>query len=146
MIAKKIQKSAEKSNAIAQLSINHYSAFVRWHDNENGGYQCTRTLLISTTMPHPDSLLGIGTSRTTTPGSNDIQVMACSVPGLPRLAMRLPSKIRKMSVAPSWCDGSSGTGSTTASARCCSLMLALPLCVTATKERQVECSSPSMDQ
>jgi hypothetical protein len=25
---------------------------------------------------------------------HDIQVMACSVPGLPRLAMRLPSKIR----------------------------------------------------
>jgi hypothetical protein len=56
--------------------------------------QCTRTLLISMTMPYPDSLLGMGTSRTTTPGSSDIQVMACSVPGLPRLAMRLPSKIR----------------------------------------------------
>jgi hypothetical protein len=39
-------------------------------------------------MPHPDSLSGIGTSRTTTPGSSDIQVMACSVPGLPRLAIR----------------------------------------------------------
>jgi hypothetical protein len=31
--------------------------------------QCTRTLLISTTMFHPDSLSAIGTSRTTTPGS-----------------------------------------------------------------------------
>jgi len=29
MIAKKIQKSVEKSNAITQLSINHYSGFVR---------------------------------------------------------------------------------------------------------------------
>jgi len=34
-------------------------------------YQCTRTLLISTTMPHPDSLSDMGTSRTTTPGSSD---------------------------------------------------------------------------
>src|SRR5262249_22560282 len=95
MIAKKMQKSAEKSNAISQLSINHYSGFVRRHDNENGAYQCTRTLLISTTMPHPDSLSGIGTSRTTIPGSNDIQVMACSVPGLPRLAMRHHQRSRR---------------------------------------------------
>jgi len=84
-------------------------------------------------MPHPDSLSGIGTSRTTTPGSSDIQVMACGVPGLPRLAMRLLSKIRYMSVAPSGCDGSSGTASTTHSGLRCSFMLAFPLCATGTK-------------
>ena len=39
-----------------------------------------------------------------------------------------------------------GDRSTTALALCCSFMLALPLCVTAPKERPVECSSPSMDQ
>ena len=54
-------------------------AVCEWHDNKNGVYQCTRTLLISITMPHPDSLSGMGTSRTTTPGSSDIQVMACGV-------------------------------------------------------------------
>src|SRR5262249_18926454 len=143
MIAKKIQKSAEKSNAISQLSINHYSGFVRRHDNENGAYQCTRTLLISTTMPHPDSLSGIGTSRTTTPGSNDIQVMARSVPGLPRLAMRLPSRIRYISVAPSARDGSSGTVHHGLRPL---LLLHDSHCVfTAQKEQQVECSL-AMDQ
>jgi hypothetical protein len=46
-------------------------------------------------LPPPDSLSGMGTSRTTTPtpGSSDIQVMAGCVPDLPRLAMRLPSKV-----------------------------------------------------
>jgi hypothetical protein len=44
--------------------------------------------------PHPDSLSAMGTSRTTTPGSSDIYLIACSVSGLPRLAMRRPSKIR----------------------------------------------------
>src|SRR5262249_47802446 len=85
------------------------------------------------TMPHPDSLSGILTSRTTTPGSSDIQVMACGVPGLPRLAMRLPSKIRYMSVAPSGCDGSSGTASTPHSGLRCSFLLAFALVGTGTK-------------
>src|SRR6516164_5155805 len=76
-------------------------------------------------MPHPDSLSGMGTSRTTTPGSSGIHIIACSVPGLPRFAIRLPSKIRYSSVAPSGRDGSSGTASTTHSALP-SFMLALP--------------------
>src|SRR5262245_22585857 len=85
------------------------------------------------TMPHPDSLSGIGKSGTTTGGSSDIQVMACGVAGLPRLALRVPAKIRYLLVAPSGCDGSSGTAATTHSGLRCSFMLAFSLFATGTK-------------
>src|SRR5262245_37647825 len=99
-------------------------------------------------MPHPDSLSGIGTSRTTTPDSNDIQVIACSsVPSLPRLAMRLTIKDPV--------DVSCTMRTRRVFGNCLHHGLSPPLLLHACnptvrspvqKERQVECSSPSMDQ
>jgi hypothetical protein len=118
------------------------SRFSHKHAAATALYQCTRGLLISTTMPHPDSLSAIGTSRTTTPGSSEIQVMACSVPGLPRLAMRLPSKIRYMSVVPSGREGSSGTVFHHALWPALLLHGCTPVVVLHVHKRRLECSSP----